>query len=752
MKIVLSIYGATGSGKTSFFRQLIQGNFAQIASNQKLTRFLSNSISPSGQILPTTSGIERLDIKFGRDSYVISDLKGELLSAAAAELDVERTGYFGGSNNLLAKQIAKSDAVLFFFDPTAQSTAASIRPQDFIQNYHNEELLRAKQIIKFTLKKRENNLTPILFILTHNDIIATDPKLNELTENWINEVNKFLQKTYTEILDGYYPDMLICKERLFYRVTTLRNVKPSVLPAGSAPQGKVDAVNWIESFPFATELANILLQTKSQLELIKNFYRNDRKRYRSVVIFFAICFCIVFFVPLICMTSKTTQSLINNLRERITKISENLPELPSILNSEVSSISNAAINLKPLTDISGLDDRSAAVVNRSLYILMKRMNKLEDENKTQTSDYQKLNAQWTDALTEIDKKFDNDRFDDGRTKLNLFGRLLSGLTDSTLRITPPLRRVLSKYWIFYRAVLVNELAGEIQINRDAGSNNRQLLETLSMNLEHVFHEISDSNIRGESQYSNPAQKYNANNESNLKEKLKQDIRKSYISCRNFLDGYHVEIRFREINYNSEIGINRDYKRRLKITTNDSPISNKTENKNEKINQEHTTYVDLTISPGYKNDKNCQFTPMKDNVTILLKIDSNIHVTLQQSAKYQTANNTPDADAKTTTDTAINTNDSDSKKKTTDSIKDNDWEDQFVWKIIPKQNETKNDKNKINKNNSASLDIFGIKFYLQHENDDNTTYSCNASGMKIQFTLNRTKIVPEFLWEIVKQIQ
>ncbi|MDR0391355.1 MAG: ATP-binding protein, partial [Planctomycetaceae bacterium] len=58
MKYRLFIYGSSGSGKTSFLRQLIQGNGLQVSSKQKLSKFMSGSVSSAGQVIPTTVGVD----------------------------------------------------------------------------------------------------------------------------------------------------------------------------------------------------------------------------------------------------------------------------------------------------------------------------------------------------------------------------------------------------------------------------------------------------------------------------------------------------------------------------------------------------------------------------------------------------------------------------------------------------------------------------------------------------------------------
>ncbi|MDR1052918.1 MAG: GTPase domain-containing protein, partial [Planctomycetaceae bacterium] len=600
MKLRLFIYGSCGAGKTSFFRQLIQGNSSQIASNQKLVKFLSNSITPSGQVVPTTTGVDGLEIKLDRDTYIVSDWKGELLSASVDELSLGNSRWLDRNVNMTANQIKTNDAILFFFDPSAQSTVESARSTDQIRKHHSEELLRAKRMIDFVLRSRQNKFVPIVFILTHCDLVEVIPKLEEWTEVWVDSVSNYLRGAYEEFFGGYYPKSLICREEIFYRVTTIRESKQPrktpVLQSGSAPAVKVDAVNWVESFPFAVDLANILRNVQRQVNAVKIFHKEDRKRYRSIMISCVFCLCLVFFVPIILYTQQG-QIFLNGLQGRISPVLDRSSWLQSMLDNEMSSASNFKLNLKPLDNPTGLDDKEAVLVNESLIVLMKKLNNLEDAKLQNTDEYKKYFAQWSEALQKIERLFDSDKFESNRVKLDLFGVILGKLSDSSSRATPQLDNVLRRYWNLYREELIVELADDLLVNRGAGSTGKQQLEMLCLRMERFFRDINNSSVRSGS-FSLKSNDSTQNlKESTQKEQLKQDVRKCFKACENFLVNYPVEICFREISYSSVAGIDRDFVRRLKISGIDG----------------NSVYVDLTISSGYHNDKVCQFLPDKDRV-------------------------------------------------------------------------------------------------------------------------------------------
>ncbi|MDR2344762.1 MAG: GTPase domain-containing protein [Planctomycetaceae bacterium] len=728
MKLRLFVYGSCGSGKTSFLRQLIQGNGLRITSNQKLVKFMSSSISPTGQVIPTTTGFDRLEIKLGSDSYVISDRQGELLSESVNELSSDKS-WLSLNKNWVANQIISCDAILFFFDPTAQSTVDLIRQTDQIQKHHNEELLRAKQIIDFVLRVRQNKFTPVLFIVTHCDLIDLIPQLSGRTENWIVAVNEYLRESYNAFLEGFYPKSLICREQLFFHVTTIQESKQprktSIIQPGTAPPAKVDTINWVDSFPFAVDLANIFRQVSKHINLIEIFRRNDRRSYRSVIFAFVFCLCLVFFVPLI-INKMSVQPFVGELQKNTISIIDRVPQLKAFFDNDTDSNFDATLNFSALDNSNELNNKNAAVLNESLYTLMRQLNKLEDMKQQDTENYKNLSAKWTETLQKIEQTFDTCKFENNRVKAELFEIILSRLTDSSVRVTPQLDNVLRKFWNFYREMLITELADEIQVNQSAGSTGKQQLEMLCSKMERFFIETNNSNVRGDSFSSKPNETTKGLKDSNQKEQIKQDIRKSFKACENFLVSYPIEIRLREISYSSDIGIDRDFLRRLKISGLDSnPI-----------------YIDLIISSGYRNDKVCQFLPNKDRVTVLLNLESNLQISLEQMYKgnvISNKNNTADNNTNNTN----NTNDKNTAEQNVeDSKKQNQeitagWQELMMWNVDPHKN-------------NKSLEGVGIKFYLQFENENNTQYTCEGEGMKIQLEIKRARIVPNFLWEVINR--
>ncbi|MDR1477465.1 MAG: hypothetical protein LBJ00_00815 [Planctomycetaceae bacterium] len=679
---------------------------------------MSNSISPSGQVAPTTTGIDGLEIRLDHDAYVISDWKGEILSASVDELSLGKLRWFRSEANMTASRIANSDAVLFFFDPSAQSTTESIRSLDQIRKHHNDELLRAKRLIDFVLRSHQNKFVPIVFILTHCDLVDIIPRLDERLGVWVESVSDYLRESYEEFFGGYYPKSLICREELFYYVTTIRESgQPRKTPApqaGSIPANKVDAVNWVESFPFAVDLANILRNIQKQVNSIKIFRQEDHKRYRSIMISFVFCLCLVFFVPIVLCTPRG-QSFLGGLQNRVSPFFGRVSWLSAMWSDENSSVADFKLNLKPLDDADELNDKNAVLVNESLNLLTKKLNNLEDAKLQNSDEYKKQFAQLSESLQKAERLFDSDKFENDRVKLDLLGTILSKLADSSSRATPQLDSVLKRYWNLYREVLVTEIADEMLINRGAGSTGKQQLEMLCLKMERFFREINNSNVRNGSFSLKPNNKNQNLAESNQKDQLKQDIKKCFKACENFLVSYPVEVGFREISYASEVGIDRDFVRRLKISGIDG----------------NSIYVDLTISSGYRNDKVCQFLPDKNKVRVLLNLDSRIQISLEQMYKGTIdpkKNNNENSNAEIINNTAQENRNRDIASG---------WQEVLAWQIDPQPN-------------SNSLESLGVKFYLQFENEDNAHYHCEGEGMKIQLEIKRARIVPNFLWEIINR--
>jgi hypothetical protein len=172
-------------------------------------------------------------------------------------------------------------------------------------------------------------------------------------------------------------------------------------------------------------------------------------------------------------------------------------------------------------------------------------------------------------------------------------------------------------------------------------------------------------------------------------------------------------------YSAEVGIDRDFVWRLKLAGFDgNPI-----------------YVDLAMASGYRNDKVCQFLPLKDRITVLMNFDSKLQISLERMQKGNIKsdknknNNYQELEPKQAQD----------QNQMQEQEIISGWQEVLVWQVNQRPN-------------VDSLENLGIMFYLQFENDANTNYSCEGEGMKIKMEIKRTRVVPDLLWEIINRSQ
>lgn len=644
-KIRIGVYGASASGKTSFFRQLVQRNDIPAAPGSKLSQFMILSIGPDGQVLPTTVSIGNVDLRIDGCCFQIGDWNGETLAEGVDRLDLERRK--GRSTNPIARQIARCDAFFFFFDPTAQRD-----PEQAIRHFQRE-LLRAKQLIDGVLESRQNRLLPILFILTHRDSQRSTSEFAGQTQRWIDEVAEHLEEGYARLLSAYFPRPLTRKENLFHSVSCVRPEQ------GENP-------------------LRVLEKARSLVELAQRFRRQDRKRARRLVLFFFLCGLFFLFVPILCLTSPVGRQFLSRIRAGAAPVLDRFPALSASLSGDRSE---HEIDLTPLSEEkTSLDEKTAASLNRSLFFLMKRLNKLEDADQENSEEYRSRVRDWTGAFDALERRFDSEIDGTPREKQKLFAILLATLADSPARSTGSLNELLKKYWERVRQCLAEDLHKEVAIQRDANSPPARILDELCRRLEKAFREVSESRVRGD-------RVLNEENESNRKERLKQDIRKVFIACRNYADRYPVEIKIRSASYESDREIDRDYDRRLLFNGG---------------REKGDVFVDLTISSGFQNDTSCTFLPGRKDLTVFFALDHPLLFVLQQ------------------------------KKKGSGG----EWEKVAAWEFNSESS------------GAASLESLGVRFYLRFENNENVSYFPEGKGYRFDLAIHRPRSVPEFLWEIV----
>ena len=608
-RIRIGIYGASGAGKTRFFRQLVRENSLPVQPGSRLANFLAAASAADGTIVPTTTSFENIDIKIGPTNFVINDGKGELLSPT-----VRRT--------------ASVDALMFFFDPSG--------------GHDSDERLRAKQLIDHVLETRQNRLLPIVFVLTHRD--RWTPEQTRLAEEWINQITDYQTDAFSKTLRNHFPPTLTWKEYVFHTV--------------SSADG-----------PSSKDLPGVMEHIRILVEHASRFRRRDRWSSLWYVVLFLFCLLLMIGIPLLCFTSPTIRKTLVDFHDKAAPILH----LPMMFDAEPK------IDLDPLFDGSGeLSESETRTLNRSLFLLMKKLNKIEDGNQPPTDDDHAAAELWNRAVQTIRDRFAGDSASD---RLDRYAILLHGLIDTPKRQPRILNETLRDYWTAYRQHLLGELQRELTIHREASASATQILSALCVRLEMAFRDVTESGVRGDA--------VSGTAEETSKESLKQDIRKAFIACRNYMDHVPVEIVVVSVSLESDREIDRDIHRRL--------VFSGGRDKGE-------VFIDLTIATGFQSDTPCSFLPSRKDFTLSFIPDRLLRVVVQGKPKGSQG----------------------------------EWSDITDWDLTALPSP------------EASLAPLGIPFYQKFENEENTSYSLSAEEYKLELVVRRPRNVPELLWQIVEK--
>jgi hypothetical protein len=131
-------------------------------------------------------------------TYHFCDLRGELLEiemdADLDELSREKS---------IPKQVRECDVFLFFFDPSSWDV-----PSD-LHKHHKQELERAKSLIEYVLKQRQNKFLPIVFVITRLDEWESKIDVCSALDTWLKKISEIIQDLYNEVLEGHYPPDLV---------------------------------------------------------------------------------------------------------------------------------------------------------------------------------------------------------------------------------------------------------------------------------------------------------------------------------------------------------------------------------------------------------------------------------------------------------------------------------------------------------------------------------------------------------------
>lgn len=648
-KIRIGVYGATGSGKTAFWRQLIAVNAVSIASKSKTARWLESTLGPDGHIAPSLVPADNLSITIGPATYLFDDGPGGRLGEAVDGLDTQRGRAEPG--NVVAKQVAQSDAFLFFFDPIGRQAGS-------VQGHYQQELQRAKQLIDYVLESRQNRLLPILFLLTDTDDRTVDPDTAGMTRDWIEAVELHYRNSYERNLLGYYPDILTRKENLFQRISLFRPDRSDRLSA-------------------ALETARTLVCQ------VARFRKRDHKRAAGLVFVSIFLLLLFFLTPILFYGSPAARNALLHVRRSVERLFNFVPASGS--NDDESGLSGAVADPAVLSeDKFSWNEKTLSAINRTLFMTMRTLNRLEDENREQSDEYKLADGQWNRGLDVIRRSFNTETFDSTRRKLDRFALLLANLADSPGRIHSPLEKIQVEYWQAYRRMLVGEFREEIAIQYAAGTPPEQLVEELCRRLESAFREVSESKVRG-----NPASE--ELHQVNAKEALKQEIRRTFVTCRNFSDRYAVEIGILSADFRNVREDFSDYRHRLTF------FGGK---------EKGEIPVELSASSMVSVGESGAFLPARANVTLSFALAHPLLLVYEV------------------------------KEKSSEGT----WKRRDQWEIRPHADQ------------GLSLATLGVLFYIRHENEENTRFVSESEELRFELELRRPRNVPEFLWETVEPVR
>ena len=532
------------------------------------------------------------------------------------------------------QRTVSAGAVMFFFDPSVGS------PKHFA-----DERLRAKQLIDRVLKTRQNRLLPIVFTLMHRD--RWTPEQTRLAEEWTNQVGHYLAETYSKTLRNYFPPPLVWKEHVFHTISAADELH-------------------------AGEPLRVVENVQKLFEHAAQFRRQDHRRSLGLVAFFAVCMALILGVPYLGFTSPAVQQTLSDFRDRLALILH----LPIRLVTPMEKI-----DLDPLFEgVGELTESEARTLNRSLFLLMKKLNKLEDSDQPASGDDLASVELWNRAIETIRGRFENDTAPD---RLKRYGILLNDLTDPSKQQSRALNEVLKDYWAAYRQWLLGELRQELANHRAANSPPMQILSEFCIRLETVFRDVTESGVRRDAG--------SGTNDETRKESLKQDIRKAYIACRNYIDRVPLDVAVVSVSLESAQGIDRDIHRRLAFFGGQ---------------EKGEVLIDLAIVADIQSRETCSFIPARKEFTLSFVPDRFLRVAVQGKPRGS----------------------------------QDEWADIASWELTPQPSA------------AASLTPLGIPFYQKFENEENTAHLLAAKGYKLELTVRRPRNVPDLLWEIVDERQ
>lgn len=442
--IRIGVYGNTRAGKTSFIHKLIRywqdKNLIRNLSSEayNFMRSVDDQIKTFGQNSPTKGIADGITVEvlsegksFIKTKYIFSDMLGEML---AIEVD-------GIENSVKPiSQIIECNAYLFFFNPTG------LDQNIYLNDHFADEKKRAFDLISHIRIQRENNYLPIVFVVTHLDILKTKPDLLEKTTKWLNEI----ADEYSKDLKSYYTKIKHIPNEAFKEA----NFKCFV----SSLTG--------ENIEIPVININLMLPKKPPVSQAIKFL---------MLIFVAFCLCFIGVVFLfqgcdvpdkeltdknVILELKTFEGMLVNLLEKNNSF-ENKKKILEKVNANLTSWMMYKVNAKN----PGLNTKTIDEINISIKNSQKTIHELSDitENKKNKSD---LIAVYISTFPDYNALKDENK------------------------------KIIDLYWKYYEEYILEEGASIINRYRSDGASLLKCREEVENHFKKIENEFSKSKITG----------------------------------------------------------------------------------------------------------------------------------------------------------------------------------------------------------------------------------------------------------------
>ena len=472
--IKVGIYGKTWAGKTRFLYQLINywdktGRIIRKSRGcQKFLDAVANSIKSSGDPGRTT---EKQDITLlvwhkNRKKSVkfhFHDLGGEFL---AKDLDGLASHTGDNDKNHIQRQVWECNAYIFFFDPSSSEVPADI------DEHHRNELRRAEKFIDYVVRTRENEILPVVFVLTHLDVWENNEDIRKRVDEWCSKVHDELSRAYAQRLKNLHPKSVIGKDRIFFFVSSIGKTEED--------DKRLDRV--------VMELVDLVADSEKNLQRL----RPSGNKVLAVLMGFLVIVGI--FVVAVSVQPGTSPRV---RADRQTAIAE-LPETD--IRTKVHELEMLLTPLQEATRIPTTDE--AKKVNDYLRVLQVWMaTKPPGKQSVSEETQQRLKESLSSIAKVVNKVCErmDEKAGDGSIPLDEGVSLLETFLENLPDLTPfseELAQCQKAYWQYKRAQVADRIARIIKKRDSVKSPCMDALAEVKAELETVKQEVKNSRVYG----------------------------------------------------------------------------------------------------------------------------------------------------------------------------------------------------------------------------------------------------------------